>query len=160
MNTLRWYVLLLSVRRRVCTAAIASVMFLAFLAPCSGQTSNNGQVNRPGQLTRRTPPPQRDIDPLQMETTGTPLFYEKRLKLLNAAQHQSMVADTDRLLKLVADLNSQINTSNANALTPEQLRMVAEIEKLAHSVRDKMRMSVRSSAEYNGPTSATPFGVR
>jgi len=90
--------------------------------------------------------------------SGTPVFYEKRLKALNAAQHQSMVADTDRLLKLVTDLNAQINTSNSNALTPEQLRMVADIEKLAHSVKDKMRSSVRSAGEFNGPT--TPFGPR
>ena len=46
---------------------------------------------------------------------GTPIFYEKRLQMLNAAQHKSMVADTDRLLKLVSDLNSQINSSKTNA---------------------------------------------
>jgi hypothetical protein len=160
MNTLRMNVLVLLACRWANTAAIALVMSLALSVQCSGQTSNNGQVTNNGQLTRRTPTPQRDLDPLQMETTSMPLFYEKRLKMLNAAQHQSMVADTDRLVKLVADLNSQINMSNANALTPEQLRMVAEIEKLAHSVRDKMRMSVRSSAEYTGSTPVTPFGAR
>jgi hypothetical protein len=91
---------------------------------------------------------------------GSPIFYQKRLQMLNAAQHQSMVADTDKLLKLVADLNSQINTSNSKSLTPEQLRMVAEIEKLAHSVKDKMRLSVRSAGEFDGPTPAPPFGTR
>jgi adenylate kinase len=142
MNTFRMDVFVLLARRYAGVAAIAFAMFLVIATPGSGQTSNNGQVTNNGQLTRRT------------------IFYEKRLKMLNAAQHQSMVADTDRLLKLVTDLNSQISSSNANALTPEQLRMVAEIEKLAHSVKDKMRMSVRSSAEYNGPTSITPFGAR
>jgi hypothetical protein len=160
MNTLRMNVLFLSARRYACAAAIAFAMFLAFSAPCSGQTSNNGQITNNGQLTRRAPSIQRDIDPSQMESMGTPMFYEKRLKMLNAAQHQSMVADTDRLLKLVADLNSQINKSNSNELTPEQLRMVAEIEKLAHSVKDKMRMSVRSAAEISGPSMASPFGAR
>jgi hypothetical protein len=160
MNTFRMDVFVLLARRYAGVAAIAFAMFLVIATPGSGQTSNNGQVTNNGQLTRRTPAPPRDVDPLQMDTTSTPIFYEKRLKMLNAAQHQSMVADTDRLLKLVTDLNSQISSSNANALTPEQLRMVAEIEKLAHSVKDKMRMSVRSSAEYNGPTSITPFGAR
>jgi hypothetical protein len=90
---------------------------------------------------------------------GTPIFYEKRLQMLNAAQHQSMVADTDRLLKLVADLNSQINNSKTNELTAEQLKMVAEIEKLAHSVRDKMRMSVRSAVNSD-VNAAAPFSQR
>jgi hypothetical protein len=160
MNTLRMKVLFLSARRYASAAAIAFSALLVLSPPCSGQTSNNGQITNNGQLNRRTPAPQRDIDPLQMETTGTPLFYEKRLKMLNAAQHQSMVADTDRLLKLVADLNSQINKSNSNELTPEQMRMVAEIEKLAHNVKDKMRMSVRSAAEIGGPSTASPFGAR
>ncbi len=65
--------------------------------------------------------------------------------MLNAAQHSSMVADTDKLVKLVAELNDEVNRSNTRSLTSQQLRMVSEIEKLAHSIRDKMRMSVRNS---------------
>ena len=164
MNTERRSVLILSASRHACAAALACGLILAFPILGSGQSrnNNNGQSTNPGQLTRRVPPPSsQDIDPLQMETTtGTPVFYEKRMKMLNAAQHQAMDADTDRLLKLVADLNNQINSSNSNALTAEQLRMVADIEKLAHSVRDKMRMSVRSAGEYNGPASGPLFGPR
>ena len=160
MNTFRTNVLFLSVRRYACVVVVAVGVFLALSAPCSGQTTNRGQGTNSGQITNRTPAVTRDMDQLEVETRGTPIFYEKRLQMLNAAQHQSMVADTDRLLKLVANLNSQINTNNSSALTPEQLRMVAEIEKLAHNVRDKMRMSVRSAVEFNGPTSASPFGTR
>lgn len=76
---------------------------------------------------------------------GTPPYEQKRLRLLNAAQHKSMVSDTDRLLKLVNELNAEINNSVPTALTPEQLRMVVEIEKLAHSVKDKMRTSVQGT---------------
>ena len=160
MNTPRTNVLFLSARRSACASLVAVGFFLALSAPCGGQTTNRGQGNNSGQLTTRTPAPTRDIDQLDMETRNTPIFYEKRLQALNAAQHQSMVADTDRLLKLVANLNSQINTSNSSELTPEQLRMVAEIEKLDHNVRDKMRMSVRSSVELNSPITASPFGTR
>jgi hypothetical protein len=129
---------------------------LIFASPCSGQapaSTNNGS-----QLPRRIPPPTQ-VDDARIDNPSTSIFYERRLQAMNAAQHQSMVADTDRLLKLIADLNEQINSSNAHSLTPQQQRMVAEIEKLAHSVRDKMRMTVRSAE--NGDFGAdSPFPPR
>lgn len=118
-------------------------LILLLVPPCIGQTpgSNNGS-----QLGRRIPQTSRTMDQAQqLDTMIAPTYNDKRLQMINAAQHQSMVADTERLVKLVADLNAQINSSNASALTPDQVRMVAEIEKLAHNVRDKMRMSVRSA---------------
>jgi hypothetical protein len=148
-------VLIQSARRcgTVGILALGAVLLLAL--PCGSQTP--GQVNNGTQLGRHTPP-SRGMDQPQIETMATPVYAEKRLKMLNAAQHQSMVADTDRLVRLVADLNAQINSSNASTLTVEQLRMVAEIEKLAHNVRDKMRMSVRSAANDVG--AEAPFMPR
>ena len=61
------------------------------------------------------------------------------MRQINAAQHKAMVSDADRLLKLVTELNAEIGRSIPEALTPEQRRKVAEIEKLAHSVKEKMR---------------------
>jgi len=150
--------LLLSARRYACAAALILGAVLLFALPSGGQapaSTNNGS-----QLPRRIPAT-RDVDqsPLDSVGIGTPVFYEKRLQMLNAAQHQAMVADTDRLLKLVADLSSQINSSKTNELSADQLRMVADIEKLAHSVKDKMRMSVRSAV--NGDVNAAaPFSQR
>jgi hypothetical protein len=68
---------------------------------------------------------------------------ERRLNALNAERQKALLADTARLLKLAAELNQEIAKSNTGELTADQLRMVAEIEKLAHSVRDKMAMSLR-----------------
>jgi len=158
MNTAIKRVLSLSARR--CTRAAFLILgALTLIAvPCSGQTP--APVNNGSQLPRRIPPPQ-EVDPQSsMDPMGTPLFYEKRLKMINAAQHKSMVADTDRLLKLVADLNTQVNSNNSNQLTPDQLRTMAEIEKLAHSVKDKMRMSVRSALDYTGTPPATRYSPR
>ena len=74
---------------------------------------------------------------------GNPIYQERRMRELKAAQHKALVSDTDKLLKLVAELNQEIDNSSPAALTPDQLRMVAEIEKLARSVKDKMRNSVQ-----------------
>jgi len=68
---------------------------------------------------------------------------EKILRSLNAVRQKSMVADTDRLVRLVNELNAEIARTNPDSLTAAQLRKVAEIEKLAHNVKDKMSTSLR-----------------
>jgi hypothetical protein len=156
MNTMLKNVLIQSARRYGCAATLGFGVILLFAMPCNGQSPSPGPIANNPTLGKHIPS-SHDSDQTQMDSMGgTPAFYEKRLQMLNAAQHQSMVADTERLVKLVADLNAQINSSNASSLTPEQMRMVAEIEKLAHNVRDKMRMTVRSAANVDvNPTA--PF---
>lgn len=145
-----------SVRRYACLAATAMGAVLLLTGDCGAQSMppiDNG-------AQRRIPAPRdpRELDS-PAQTPATQVFYEKRLQVLNAAQHRSMVADTDRLLKLISDLNAQINSNNSSTLTQDQLRTVAEIEKLAHSVRDKMRMSVRSATNIDGGP-VPPFAQR
>jgi hypothetical protein len=158
MTNASWDSLLLSARRYACAVVLMLGAVVLFALPSGGQTPTTNSNGT--QLSRRIPPP-RDADqsPLDPVGMGTPIFYEKRLQMLNAAQHKSMVADTDRLLKLVTDLNSQINSNKTSELTAEQLKMVAEIEKLAHSVRDKMRMSVRSAVNID-VNAVPPFSQR
>jgi hypothetical protein len=118
----------------------------ALLAACggSGQAQQAGQpVPMSGGPTVRGFP--QDSGPWITnggEEVDT-LEAEKRLNALNAERQKSMVSDTEKLYKLAAELNKQIAQSNSGALTPDQMRMVAEIEKLAHNVRDKMTMSLR-----------------
>jgi hypothetical protein len=66
------------------------------------------------------------------------VFAEKRLRALNIERQRQMVADADKLLKLAKELNDEVAASNAGTLTPEQLHKIAEIEKLAHSVKERM----------------------
>ena len=51
------------------------------------------------------------------------------------------------------ELNAEIARTNPNALTEAQLRKVAEIEKLAHNVKDKMSTSVRGTPAFQPPFS-------
>jgi hypothetical protein len=66
------------------------------------------------------------------------VMAEKRLRTLNIERQKKMVADTDRLLKLAQELNEAVAASNTGTLTPEQLHKIAEIEKLARSVKERM----------------------
>ena len=67
-----------------------------------------------------------------------PVLAEKRLLALNIERQKQMVADANKLLKLAKELNEEVATSNTGTLTPEQLHKVAEIEKLARSVKERM----------------------
>jgi hypothetical protein len=100
--------------------------------------TGTGQVeNRPLQ-----------VDTGSFQTSGEndgasdPVFRQKRLRLLSAEKHKSIVSNTDKLLKLVTELNAEIGSTNSASLTPDQLRMVAAIEKLAHSVKEDMRTPI------------------
>jgi hypothetical protein len=84
-----------------------------------------------------------------LDDFGGPYLREKRMQQLSAAQHKALVSDTDRLLKLASELNAEIGNGNTGSLTPEQLRKVAEIEKLAHSVKDKMSQPVKGLSSYD-----------
>jgi hypothetical protein len=60
-------------------------------------------------------------------------------KRANQARHADLKRDTEKLLKLATELQESVDKSNENTLSVEVVRKAEEIEKLAHSVKDKMR---------------------
>ena len=66
--------------------------------------------------------------------------WEKdREKQFNKERQEKLKADTDKLLKLATELKQYVDKSNANTLSLDVIRKAEEIEKLAKSVREKMR---------------------
>jgi hypothetical protein len=47
--------------------------------------------------------------------------------------------DTDKLLKLSQDLKDSVDKANENVLSLDVIKRAEEIEKLAHSVKEKMK---------------------
>jgi hypothetical protein len=91
-------------------------------------------------------PPVYDGDPMRARAD------ERRLQYMNAERQKSMVAATNRLVKLVTELNAQVNGEQRGQLTPDQVRQLADIEKLARSIREKMSTSVRQPSPFGtGP---------
>jgi hypothetical protein len=88
---------------------------------------------------------------------GNPdLDQEKVLRTLNAERQKSLVADTNKLLRLAKQFNDEIAHTNPDQLTPEQIRQLAAIEKLAHSVKEKMSTSVRGTPAFQPPMQPIP----
>jgi len=81
---------------------------------------------------------------------------QKRLRLLNAERQKQIVSDTERLLKLAKELNDEVAESGSASMSDEELRKVAEIGKLARSVKEKMSFSVGGSPDVNAPLTITP----
>jgi len=60
-------------------------------------------------------------------------------KKANLERQALLKTDTDRLLKLAVELKDYVDKSNENVLSLEVLKKAEAIEKLAHSVKDKMK---------------------
>jgi hypothetical protein len=57
----------------------------------------------------------------------------------NLERQKHLENDTKRLLALANELNTEIASSGTETMTPEMLRKMNEIEKLARSVKEKMK---------------------
>ncbi len=60
-------------------------------------------------------------------------------KKANLERQAALKKDTDKLLKLAVELKDYVDKSNENVLSVEVMKKADEIEKLAHSVKDKMK---------------------
>ncbi len=88
-------------------------------------------------------PPPRAI-PSAAPSTGDGDEVQERLardlaKKANLSRQALLKADTDKLLKLAVELKDSVDKSSENVLSLDVVKKAEEIEKLAHSVKDKMK---------------------
>lgn len=62
-------------------------------------------------------------------------------KKRNQERQAQLKRDTDQLLKLATELKEYVDKTNENILSMDVIKKADEIEKLAHSVKEKMRVS-------------------
>ena len=68
------------------------------------------------------------------------LMQEVQQQKMRVAERQKqLAADTDRLVSLTEALKVQMNESDKNILSLDMIRKAEEIEKLAHSVKERMK---------------------
>ncbi len=109
------------------------------------QSGPHDIINRPAPMP--TDPSSSDnYDPTQME---------RRLNALNRERQKEMISDTNKLLRLAMELNDEIAANNTGTLTWDQLHKMAEIEKLARNVKEKMADGVGQM----GPTPEAPIAM-
>jgi hypothetical protein len=60
-------------------------------------------------------------------------------KMLIAERQKRLVEDTDKLLALTTALKEQVDDSNKNILSLDMVKKADEIEKLAHSLKERIK---------------------
>jgi hypothetical protein len=91
-------------------------------------------------------------DPAASGGDYDPTMRERQVIALNIERQKELVSDTNKLLKLARELNYEVDGGGADTLTPDQLRTLATIEKLARSVKEKMS----EGTGQPGPASVGP----
>ena len=87
--------------------------------------------NNPGPEQTHTPVESEDMQKLKKEAA----------KKANKARQADIQRDTEKLLKLATELKEYVGKTDENILSLEVVKKAEEIEKLAHSVKEKMKTS-------------------
>jgi len=124
-----------SIRR---SAWLAAALMMCLCTPACSWAQHQGSAT-PAQF------PQEQESASGATSSPDIAFEQRRMRALNAERQKELVADTDRLLKLTAELETEVKKNKSTSLAPDQLRQLARIEKLARSVKDKMSNPVQTS---------------
>ena len=110
------------------------VLLLSFLLlPSSAGLLSQQQPTVPPVRTPGAPPGQEN------EPSVPPEMQKEMEKKANEQRHADLKRDTERLLKLSTELKDYVDKTNENVLSLDVIKKADEIEKLARSVKTKMR---------------------
>jgi predicted nucleic acid-binding Zn-ribbon protein len=129
MNALRIHLFLFEVfvtYKRLTCLVLATVV-LTFSLSAAAQNSRIP----PNQLPENQSPSQEDEARSKLE--------KEMAKKANQERQAALKKDTDKLLKLATELKEYVDKTNENTLSMDVVKKAEEIEKLAHSVKDKMK---------------------
>ena len=65
----------------------------------------------------------------------------KQAMAANLQRQEEMRRDSEKMLQLMQELNQYLQNKGQNTISVDQLKKAEQIEKLAHSVRSKMKQS-------------------
>ncbi len=102
---------------------------------------SGGQMQPIGPQSRQIPgmPPNPGHNPADPDSPLDPHRAEQQEKLRNSDRQKRLVEDTDKLLALATDLKAQVDKSTKDTLSVDVIKKADEIEKLAHSVKERMK---------------------
>lgn len=123
------------------TFAMYSVVALLMLyaSPIGPQQPPN--PNRPIHPPILTDPPDANAQMMMRMNKEKKNDYEAA----NAERRKQLVEDSTRLLALATQLKTEVDKTDKDTLSVGVIKKAAEIEKLAHDVRIKMRLVVGES---------------
>jgi len=116
------------VRRAILAVFLTLLVFTSISVSASQQDPDEaegvGAPQRPGPRITPGPP--------------SPLTPEQQTKL-NKDRYEKLKKNTDELLKLATELKESVDKANQDTLSVDVIKKTEQIEKLAKSIRDKMK---------------------
>ena len=127
---------------RACRFFMAgSLLALLILAAAPLDPQQPPNPNRPIHPPILTDPPDANAQMEMHQAEEKKSNYEAA----NAERKKQLQDDSVRLLALATELKTEVDKTNKDMLSVTVIRKAAEIEKLAHDVRIKMRLVVGAS---------------
>jgi hypothetical protein len=109
------------------------------LALIIGFTLTAGPSRAGVQNPKMPPMPMPQVPQTDQEDPSRSKLERDLAKKANQERHASLKRDTDKLLKLATELKDYVDKTNESVLSLEVVKKAEEIEKLAHSVKEKMK---------------------
>jgi len=125
---MKFFAMLPTVMLRFCAGAILLLALQAYHVRAQVVNPDTPDASQSGN--------QREKD------TDSPWMVQQKKELSkkrNVARQQDIKKDTDKLLELATELKQYVDKTNEDILSMDVIKKADEIEKLAHSVREKMK---------------------
>ena len=115
---------------------VAGCVVLGAVGRAPMQAGQSGPMMIPGVSQDRP------FDPSHKQETpdaGRIRMQEEQAKRVNDERQKKLVSDTAKLYELAGELKEQVGKSDKNTLSVDVVKKAEEIERLARSVKEKMR---------------------
>ena len=121
--------------RRMAVWAAAGGLMLAMGGAGRGALGGGSGAGAQAQQTVVVP----GVVPVAPRDERTVSMEEEQAKMRNIERQKRLVEDTAKLLELANELKAEVDKSDKNTLSLDVVRKADEIEKLAHSVKERMK---------------------
>ncbi len=123
-------------RIAVCLFAVAALAGAAH----SGQQTGPGMPIRPADMPHppNNDPPDANAQ-MKMRDQQT---AKQNFEAANAERKKQIAEDSAKLLQLATDLKAEVDKTDKDTLSLNVIRKAEQIEKLAHGVKEKMKLTV------------------
>jgi hypothetical protein len=126
-------------RKRLALAGLAAGLLLFAITPiASDGMGQNTYPHLPPELNRIP-------DSNQASEINDQQKKKDNFEAANAERKKEIASDSAKLLKLATELKAEVDKTNKDTLNLKVVRKADEIEKLAHSVKEKMQLTVGAS---------------
>lgn len=123
------------------TGVVTIGLAVVALSGAPARTQKNGTPQLPNSTTTVDPFGQDITGKSRMDQPPLGVSAEKQAMIRNVERQKRLESDTEKLLALATQLNQDVGKTDQHILSMDVVKRAEEIEKLAHSVKERMKGS-------------------